>query len=215
MFITIEGIDGSGKTYLAKRITNWLNANEKNSAVYTHEPYYAHEVEDGVEAIGSDYRPNPYYKDRIKHFANFILPNLEMGRHVVCDRFQLSTAVYQAETETLFSPVWNEYAFYVLPPSTWSTVANSSLVKDPGWLILIDPEIKDVANRLWERGEEVDTKDLTWKKNRFIELLGDFYRNSLAWINGPLNVIRAKTADEAFEQFTKRWNAGSDDDSED
>lgn len=215
-FIVIEGIDGSGKTYLAKRITDWLNANEKDSAICTSEPCYRATVKEDVEIIG-DYRPHPYYKDRIIHYAYIICPALDLGKHVVCDRFQLSTCVYQAELETLFTPIYAEYGFYVLQPNIWKKISESEhgICKDPSWLILIDPDIKDAANRIWARGEEVNTKDLAWQKEKFVKLLGDFYRNSMAYLTGDVNIIRARTADEAFEQFTERWNASSDDDSED
>ena len=206
-FVAIEGVDGSGKTYLARKITDWLNANEKDSAIYTKEPYRSFWVEPGVKLLG-DYRPQPYYLDRIYHFADVIFPTLNIGKHVVCDRFQLSTYVYQAESESLFTPVYNSYAFYALPLSRYKEILEGDICKD-----LIDPDVQDVANRLFERGERVDTNQIRRDKELYVDALSDFYRNYVAWVEGPVNIIRAKTADEAFAIFKKRWDASSDCDS--
>jgi dTMP kinase len=94
-FVTLEGVDGSGKTTLGKALAARLNA------VHTREPT------DGVagRAIrgltseeGFDERAvlHLFLADRLQHVNNLILPALESGQTVICDRYMHSTLAYQA-----------------------------------------------------------------------------------------------------------------------
>jgi len=100
-FITLEGIEGSGKTSSIKSITNLLD-DKGISYVVTREP--------GGSSIGSELRSillNPQTKissevelmlmlaDRKDHVEQVILPNLKKGNWVVSDRFMDSSIAYQ------------------------------------------------------------------------------------------------------------------------
>ena len=100
-FITLEGIEGSGKTSSLKTITDLLH--KKNiSYIVTREP--------GGGSIGKELRailldPNTkispevelmlMLSDRKDHVEKIILPNLEKGNWVVSDRFMDSSIAYQ------------------------------------------------------------------------------------------------------------------------
>ena len=100
-FITLEGIEGSGKTSSLKSITDLLD--KKNiSYIVTREP--------GGSSIGKELRAillDPDTKispevelmlmlsDRKDHVEKIILPNLEKGNWVVSDRFMDSSIAYQ------------------------------------------------------------------------------------------------------------------------
>ena len=100
-FITLEGIEGSGKTSSLKSITDLLD--KKNiSYIITREP--------GGSSIGKELRAillNPdteispevelmlMLSDRKDHVEKIILPNLEKGNWVVSDRFMDSSIAYQ------------------------------------------------------------------------------------------------------------------------
>jgi len=102
MFISLEGIEGSGKTSQIARIVQHLESMGK-SCCATREP--------GGTAIGRQIRGillNPdstaldahaelllYVADRVQHLNQTILPQLEAGRIVVCDRYFDATLVYQ------------------------------------------------------------------------------------------------------------------------
>ena len=90
-FIVIEGMDGAGKSTLAKS----LGEDFKNSLV-THEPMEeCHSLEE-------------FLKDRDKHWKEVIEPALKEGQTVICDRFMDSTLVYQtAMGQSLSSSQWD------------------------------------------------------------------------------------------------------------
>lgn len=102
MFITLEGIEGSGKTTQLKRLAGLLVKNGYTTVV-TREP--------GDTSIGKKIRSillSPenrgmsdlcelflYGADRAQHLAEVIIPALSSGKTVVCDRFTDATTVYQ------------------------------------------------------------------------------------------------------------------------
>lgn len=99
LFITIEGVDGSGKTTCAHRLMEYLKANNYK-AIYTREPggcpvsesirdlVINSEVDKTTEAL-------LFYAARNEHYKTFIKPKLEQGYIVICDRFTASSMVYQ------------------------------------------------------------------------------------------------------------------------
>jgi dTMP kinase len=111
-FITLEGIDGSGKSTQARAIAAHLQA-EGRTVCLTREPGGA----PGAEAIrallveGAPGRWSPeseillFTAARRDHLERTIAPALARGETVVCDRFADSTRVYQgvarAELRTL------------------------------------------------------------------------------------------------------------------
>lgn len=102
MFITLEGIEGSGKTTEIKFLRRYLE-NKGIGCVFTREP--------GGTEIGSQVRKTllapentalePYAElllyiaDRVQHVNEVIIPALDAGKWVVCDRYFDATLVYQ------------------------------------------------------------------------------------------------------------------------
>jgi dTMP kinase len=102
MFITLEGIEGAGKSTQLKNIVAFLKAGGYE-CVTTREP--------GGTAIGAQIRGillDPanagldahaelllYVADRIQHIKTVIAPALAQGRVVLCDRYFDATLVYQ------------------------------------------------------------------------------------------------------------------------
>lgn len=102
MFISLEGIDGSGKSTQAARLADHLRA-QGRTVVLTREPGGS----DGAEAIrrllveGDPARWSPvtelllFNAARRDHLERVIVPALARGDWVVSDRFADSTRVYQ------------------------------------------------------------------------------------------------------------------------
>lgn len=101
-FLTVEGIEGVGKTTQVARISQWLT--ERGIAhVVTREPGgtpLAEKIRELVlnpskEALPSIGELLLMFAARAVHLANHIEPNLRAGRWVVCDRFTDATYAYQ------------------------------------------------------------------------------------------------------------------------
>lgn len=101
MFVTIEGIEASGKSTLAESLAGRLQADGRDVFV-TREPGGT-PVGDAVRVIFLDrsIRIEPLAEAllinaaRVQHVARGIRPALDAGRAVVCDRFIDSTLAYQ------------------------------------------------------------------------------------------------------------------------
>ena len=100
-FITLEGIDGSGKTLAAEKLAKYLS-DAGHHVLLTREP--------GGSDIGREIRQmllhstkktDPltemllFSADRAEHVASCILPALNEGAMVISDRFTDSTVAYQ------------------------------------------------------------------------------------------------------------------------
>ena len=102
MFLTLEGIEGSGKTTQINNVYRFLE-NKGHNCVITREP--------GGTKIGRKIRSillDPenkgmepmaelllYFSDRVEHVKKLIKPALAEGKTVICDRYFDATLVYQ------------------------------------------------------------------------------------------------------------------------
>ena len=101
-FITLEGIDGSGKSTQARLLAEHLKL-QGNDVVLTREPGGSPGAEEIrrllVEGDPDRWLPETeillFTAARRDHLDRTILPALERGATVVCDRFADSTRVYQ------------------------------------------------------------------------------------------------------------------------
>ena len=105
LFISLEGIDGSGKSTQARRLADRLRACGR-APVLTREPGGAPGAEDIrlllVEGDPDRWSPETeillFTAARRDHLERTIRPALAMGRDVITDRFADSTRVYQGAT---------------------------------------------------------------------------------------------------------------------
>lgn len=101
-FITLEGIEGVGKSTNMTFISELLSENEIPH-VTTREPGGTPLAEE-IRQLLLDKSKEPVsditelllmFASRSQHLQNFILPNLDKGNWVVCDRFTDSSYAYQ------------------------------------------------------------------------------------------------------------------------
>ena len=102
LFITFEGLDGSGKSTHLRRASAWLSEREIPHVV-THEPGGT-PLGDALRAVFLDSRWGAMdgvvelllvFASRRQHLLEVIEPALASGKHVLCDRFTDSTRAYQ------------------------------------------------------------------------------------------------------------------------
>lgn len=98
-FITFEGIEGSGKSYQARRLYRYLQRRDIPS-VLTHEPGGT-PVGERISRILMSAGLSPltelmlFNASRAELIAKVIQPQLEEGFTIVCDRYADSTLAYQ------------------------------------------------------------------------------------------------------------------------
>lgn len=100
-FITLEGIDGCGKSTLARNLAAALSA-EGHAVLLTKEPggsklgmairQILHEQPEPLEAISEFLL---FAADRAEHFRKIIIPALQAGTIVISDRCADSSVAYQ------------------------------------------------------------------------------------------------------------------------
>jgi dTMP kinase len=112
LFITLEGLDGSGKTTQIKRLAVWLERRGL-TPVITRQPGGT-ATGDRIRELLLDSRSTGLapmtemalmFADRAQAIAEVIEPALEGGSIVVCDRFTDSTEAYQGGGRELGSEV--------------------------------------------------------------------------------------------------------------
>lgn len=102
MLISLEGTEGCGKTTLANNLLKYF-AEKKLDAVYTREPggsMIAEKIRDVLldpkhTAMDPRCEALLYAASRRQHLVEKIIPALEAGKIVLCDRYIDSSLVYQ------------------------------------------------------------------------------------------------------------------------
>ncbi len=112
VFITLEGLDGSGKTTQIRRLAAWLTRRGQEP-VLLRQPGGT-EIGDRIRELLLDSRSRSLdsmtemalmFADRAQAIAEVIQPALNQGKIVVCDRFTDSTEAYQGGGRRLGSEV--------------------------------------------------------------------------------------------------------------
>jgi dTMP kinase len=162
--VTLEGIDGSGKTTLGKALA------ERLGALHTREPTdgVAGRAIRGLTAEqGFDERAvlHLFLADRLQHVNNEILPALEAGKLVICDRFMHSTMAYQAhlglggQLRTMHRP--------------WCP--------EPDMVLLLDLDVEVAAARLEGRGKKDAFEGIERQRRVRTEYLRQAVENPVAF----------------------------------
>lgn len=156
LFFTIEGPEGSGKTTVAKKVVETLQK-EGYKVLYTREPGgvgIAEKIRDIILDVNNtnlDPRSEAllYAASRRQHLIEKVIPALEKGYIVICDRFVDSSLAYQGHARGLgIDEVYNINLFAI-----------NDCFPDMTILLNIDPEV-GLARIMKNRQEEVNRLDL-------------------------------------------------------
>jgi dTMP kinase len=153
VFITFEGLDGSGKTTQAELLADGLRG-EGRDVVVTREP--------GGTELGEQIRSLLLHSNHVAPWAEatlfaaaraelveeVIAPALQAGRDVVCDRYIDSSLAYQGIARDLGVDRILDLNLH----------ATRGLLPDRTILVLLDPEVacsrSDPSDRIEHEGEE-------------------------------------------------------------
>src|SRR2546423_11811651 len=161
MFVTFEGLDGSGKSTQARLLGDWLTE-QGRTVLLTREPGgtpVAEAVRD-IVLHGHDMAPWAeaalYAAARADHVAQAIRPALARGDDVVCDRYLDSSVAYQGAARGLGEGRVRELNLMV----------TDRLLPDRTFLVLLDPaearrrgagdpdRIEREGDRFWRRADD-------------------------------------------------------------
>ena len=188
LFITIEGIEGAGKSSLQKLLAEELRK-LGGEVVTTREPggtklgeqirkLLLGDNSDESAEIDSLTELLLFSADRAQHIAEVIRPALERGAVVICDRFIHSTFAYQGFGRGISLELLHQL----------SRIAASDALR-PDLVILLDLSPQIGLQRVTEqnRFEKLDLEFHQKVRNGFLELSKD-PKNKFVVIDGTLPV---------------------------
>ena len=207
MFITFEGIEGTGKTTQIQNVKKYFESMDKE-VFLTLEP--------GGSRVGQKLRKmllhvdnkdlTPvtelflYLADRAQHVAQVIRPELEAGKVVLCDRFADSTIVYQGYGRGLDTTILQQL----------NDVAVDGLWPDLTVILDIDPEVglKRATERNLEDGKAMEEGRFEAEHMSFHKRIREGYLTWAAINRDRIRVADASsTPDDVFERIKTIINA--------
>ena len=166
LFITFEGNDGSGKSSALQTVKQEL-LDLGYDVIYTREPGgspIAEKIRNVIldkDNLGMDAKTEAllYAASRREHIVKTILPALEAGKIILCDRFLDSSLAYQGYSRDLgFENVleMNQFATEGLFPDltilvcTWPEIGMSRIKKDERDMDRLELEKMTFHNKVYE-----------------------------------------------------------------
>jgi dTMP kinase len=195
MFLTIEGIDGTGKSTQASLLSAYISDTCHHNVIRTKEPGG---WEGGAllrEMVTNGSLKHPWSEaylfmlDRAEHVANVILPAIAAGSDIICERYHDSTLAYQ---------VWGRG----LPLDIFEALFIKSEFPVPDVKILLDMPVDEAMKRVKMRGnpdafEKTGGSFMSRIRSGYLEL---FKREPEKWIK----VDCSGSPDEVYKMICKR-----------
>lgn len=202
LFITFEGNDGSGKSSVIETIKNEL---EKRGfdVLCSREPggsKIAEKIRDvilDIDNLGMDPKTEAllYAASRREHITKTIIPALEAGKIILCDRFLDSSLAYQGFARGIgIDEVYEMNRF-----------ATDDILPDLTILVNVKPEIGMERIKNNHRGEldrlEVEKMEFHQKVYQGFNLVKQKFSNRIVTINGEQS--RENVKKDALEVVTR------------
>ena len=147
-FLTVEGVDGAGKSTHLQFIADFVAARGRH-AIVTREPGgtdLAEHLREAIltQAMAPEVETLLIYAGRADHVTRVIRPALEAGTWVICDRFSDATAAYQVAGKGVPAQFVDSLA----------AIAHPGLVPDR--TLVFDCPYETAAKRLSASGKKLD-----------------------------------------------------------
>lgn len=200
IFIVLEGGDGTGKSTQANLMAEYLKSNNFDSVVLTREPGgvdTAEKIRDII--LNEDIDPITeallFASARREHLVKKVIPALNEGKIVICDRFLYSSLAYQGHARDLgIETVYN---------------INSLVVEDcfPDLTIMLDLNAETGINRIFnnrvEETNRLDKESLEFhsKVREGYKIVSEMYSDELVFIDA------SKSIEDVFEDIKTVLNS--------
>jgi dTMP kinase len=195
--ITLEGIDGAGKSTVAKKLLENPEVLKYNP-IFTREPTLGTFTGAAVEqAICSDTDQLTelflFTADHAEHLAKLVRPSLENGRTVISDRYSDSRYAYQSVT----------LRSRIKKPLEWvrSLHEGWTIAPDLTFLFVIEPEV--AVERCGKRGEQTKFEKIDFLKGvqeAFFTLAAESpNRFVIVDANRPLKKVETEVTEKLLE----------------
>jgi dTMP kinase len=205
-FLTIEGIEGVGKSTQVTRLSNALNERGIAHAV-TREPGGT-PLAERIRAVLLDNVPGEtmpptaelllMFAARAVHLTNLVEPALRAGRWVLCDRFIDATYAYQGGGRGLSANTIGQLETLVLG------------ARRPDLTLLLDAPVEQALGRARQRNAGAAADRFESERAEFFERVRDAYRARAAAEPGRIAVVDAsQSADRVAAQILELLRARS------
>jgi len=205
LFIVIEGLDGSGKTEISRRLTQLLAGmpQYKGNVKLTFEPhdpsaagvYIRQVLMKKIKKFTSKTLALAFAANRLDHCEREIKPFLSQGKNriMICDRYYLSSLVYQTDNQTSMNEIMNY---------------NNKALK-PDIILFLNVSNKVCYERMKKRAEakELFEKNLSQTRDKYFEAI-EFLRSDR---NENIVEVNADgSIDEVLEEIDKKLSENFD-----
>jgi dTMP kinase len=204
-FVTMEGIEGVGKTTQVARLSDALNS-LGIAHVVTREPGgtpLAESIREVVLTAREETLPPTaelllMFAARAVHLANHVEPNLRAGRWVICDRFTDATYAYQGGGRELRMETIGEL----------ETMVQGTL--RPHLTLLLDAPVENALARARRRNVGSPEDRFERERNEFFERVRSVYRARAAAEPDRIAIIDAtRSVDEVGARILEQLKVRS------
>ncbi len=192
LFIVLDGLDGSGKGEMVKRLKEYL-ADKDLKILVTKEPTdgkYGKQIKEILKKEkdpkkGAELCLKLFVKDREEHLKKEIEPFLKKGNSIViCDRYYYSTIAFQ-HTQGI---------------DIEKLIAENMPFKTPDITFILDLPAEIALERIGKRGQEIEK----FEQLGFMEELRENFLKLKEQLEDNIKIIDAsKSKDEVFEQIKR------------
>ena len=179
MFVTFEGLDGSGKSTQAELLADWLRG-QGRTVLTTREP--------GGTPVGEAVRDLVLHGDelsawteaalfaaaRAEHVELAIRPALERGEDVICDRYLDSSVAYQGIARGLGES----------PVLELNLTVTGGLLPTRTFLVLVDPDEARRRGGEYRDRIERETEEFMRRVDEAFRLLAASYPERIVALDG-------------------------------
>lgn len=161
LFLVLEGIDGCGKTTIAKSLARWFKKNGRR-VILTQEPTegeFGKKIRDLLAGREKMIAPlalqRLYVLDRRDHLEKLIRPELRAGRIVISQRYALSTFAYGIASGQSFQTLFKLHR---------QLLGDGFILPDATFLLDLPADI--AMQRIHKRGRSVEYFEKEAKLNK-------------------------------------------------